>query len=826
MANKSVAELLLDIFGGNPYHARAKERHGDISYQPIEVPLSEENLEAHLKGEITLGSYQLMQGANVVKWFGWDVDSIDTKAARQIAEKIVKRISHIPHVVEFSGRKGYHILVFLEEPIQANEAKQISEYVRDLEGFKSIGETHVECFPKQDRLSRDRPKGNLLKIPLGEHPKTHEKSKFIDIYNGWENGTPLSPEEVLLYRAKLKDVRSILKAGPNPHNQLVELISNHWTDGSRHDLSLFLCGFLANEGWSKEQTSELIEDVCKRVGDVEVTNRLQTVATTYERFKEGKTIRGRQGLADFLPASAMQQLTEYTSEIRNPDSVLQIDEFRYAKGKPKIESVRLASSTIWSIMNDNGCRLFQTDNGKAYWYDANDHSVTEEGTEDWDALLNKMFGLNPFDNFSRLVFKETRLRIVREAPFVPIHNKTYWSADTNQLFVSLGGPEVYVISGKDKIETAYNGQCGHMFITNPGGNYVVPDFETDQQDAWDNLINDLSFTKSMDAPATPDEQKELLKAWLLSYFFQELMPTKPILSLIGSPGSGKTTAIRRVLRILEDPKADVLGIPTDKQDAFRSSIEKHRLLVIDNLEKSGAWWMVDMLNKLATGNHIEIRTLYKTNETHTIVPKCFVALTAVNIPFSDETLFSRLLVLELEKLVEPLPEHLLQRQIAEHGAAIWADLMRKLGMVVEVLAEGKMVKAPTQSRLVDFNVFCEKIKDCGVVNGEHLSQGLLALVDSQMKQLKESSQAVLLLSEWIELRPDEAAQWRSFVQLYEILQNMAHARRRNFQWKSAQALYRHFSTLEDRLKKEYQAEFKVEENGSKSIQVRFNTVMT
>ena len=100
------------------------------------------------------------------------------------------------------------------------------------------------------------------------------------------------------------------------------------------------------------------------------------------------------------------------------------------------------------------------------------------------------------------------------------------------------------------------------------------------------------------------------------------------------------------------------------------------------------------------------------------------------------------------------------------------------------------------------------------------------MVDSQMKQLKESSQAVLLLSEWIALRPDEAAQWRSFVQLYEILQNMAHARRRNFQWKSAQALYRHFSTLETRLTQEFQAEFKAEENGSKSVQVRFKTVMT
>ncbi|MHC4316719.1 MAG: hypothetical protein ACYSW3_30120, partial [Planctomycetota bacterium] len=140
-------------------------------------------------------------------------------------------------------------------------------------------------------------------------------------------------------------------------------------------------------------------------------------------------------------------------------------------------------------------------------------------------------------------------------------------------------------------------------------------------------------------------------------------------------------------------------MPTDKQDAFRTSIESHRLLVLDNLEKSGAWWMVDMLNKLATGSHIEVRKLYKTNEKHIIIPQCFVACTAVNVPFSDETLFSRLLVLEMEKLYTPLPEHILQKRIAQYGPSIWGDLLQKLGEVVEVLRADAQIKAPSSSRL-------------------------------------------------------------------------------------------------------------------------------
>jgi hypothetical protein len=238
--------------------------------------------------------------------------------------------------------------------------------------------------------------------------------------------------------------------------------------------------------------------------------------------------------------------------------------------------------------------------------------------------------------------------------------------------------------------------------------------------------------------------------------------------------------------------------------------------------------MVDMLNKLATGSHIEIRQLYKTNEKHVIIPECFVACTAVNVPFSDETLFSRLLVLEMEKLFTPLPEHMLQRRIAEYGPAIWGDLLHKLGEVVEALKDDTPVRTPSNSRLADFTMFCEKIKGSNVVNGTQLSSGLLSMVDSQLKQLKESSPAIQLLEDWISLRPDEAKQWRSIGQLYEILHEMAQARKVNFRWRSSHALWRHLGTLEPRLKKDFQAELRRDVNSSshkEEIMIRFDPEM-
>lgn len=806
-SDQTIAEKLIEIFGDNPYHARASVAgNGDIFYAPVEGQVSLEDMESHLDGRLCLGAYQLIHGADTVKFLGWDVDSKDINVARNLVKEIVKHLNSVPYAVEFSGGKGYHVLIFLKTPMPAIRAKKVVDFIREKEGFAMTGESHVECFPKQERLLKSRPKGNLLKIPLGEHPRSHNRSVFVDPLNGYESGPSLDPCTVLSYKADPDDVMALIDEAPEATTQLVQLLSPFWDDGKRHDLSLYLSGFLAHEQWGIDQSKDLVTKICQNVGDVEVYNRLQTVESTFEKQKEGKSIRGRQGLGEYLPASVMQKLTELVSLMKAPDTVAQIDEIRYSKGRPNLENARLASNTIWSILNDNGSKVFQTTSSIAYWYHVEDHTVIEEGTEMWRSILNKQFGMNPQDGFSKLVYNEIRLRIVREAPFVPIQNRTFWNENTSKLFINLGGPEVYIVDGKS-IEKQWNGECGQMFITNENGIYVVPDFEAEPINCWDYLVNDLSFTTSQEAPSKPEEQRELFKAWLFAFFFQELMPTKPILSMLGVPGSGKTTAIRRVLRILENPDSDVLGVPTDKQDAFRASIASHRLLVLDNLEKSGAFWMVDILNKLATGSNIELRELYKTNAKHTIIPKCFVACTAVNMPFSDETLFSRLLVLEMQKLSDPIAEHIMQRKIQEHGAAIWADLILKLNEVVLNIVKNKTVKAPTKSRLVDFTVFCERIKNCSSIDSSKLTLGLLSMVDAQLRQLKESSQAVTLIEEWISARAQEAAEWHTYQEIYVFLQGMAQARHIDFKWKNPVGLGRHLATLQDRLVQDFGAEF-------------------
>ena len=83
------------------------------------------------------------------------------------------------------------------------------------------------------------------------------------------------------------------------------------------------------------------------------------------------------------------------------------------------------------------------------------------------------------------------------------------------------------------------------------------------------------------------EQEWLFESWLYAMFFPELFPTRPILAMIGEKGSGKTSVLRRIGRLLFGPKFQVMGMSHEPRD-FDAAVTGDAFVGIDNADAERA----------------------------------------------------------------------------------------------------------------------------------------------------------------------------------------------------------------------------------------------
>lgn len=210
------------------------------AYTRSRFPLTDKDLQAHISGEKTIGTYQLNK-EHQVSWIAFDVDSHAPKVKdpltgkrvpkaetpeeidkrNRIAEENKERLSNalnslnIPFTLEASGSPfSFHFLIFLSKPIPASLAVFAGEEIKKIAGI--VGD--IELFPKQTKLTQ-KEFGNLLKMPFATHRRTGLKSKifingeFQENFEGLEIKTiDFSPLSELEQEQKEKIKEKVKKA--------------------------------------------------------------------------------------------------------------------------------------------------------------------------------------------------------------------------------------------------------------------------------------------------------------------------------------------------------------------------------------------------------------------------------------------------------------------------------------------------------------------------------------------------------------------------------------------------------------------------------------
>ncbi len=131
----------------------------------MKKPLSVSDLIAHLKGDITVGLPSAWNGR--AKFLTIDVDTVEGDNLGRLAACL--RELGVPHLLTFSGSKGYHADVFVNE----SAASEVAKVGGLLETFLlKQGVDFDDVFPRGSGLSGKTLGGTNVKLPLGQHRKT------------------------------------------------------------------------------------------------------------------------------------------------------------------------------------------------------------------------------------------------------------------------------------------------------------------------------------------------------------------------------------------------------------------------------------------------------------------------------------------------------------------------------------------------------------------------------------------------------------------------------------------------------------------------------
>lgn len=797
----SLSKTIYEVFFENSvaYAEGYLNQDNKVAYTTIDGLPDLQKIEDHFNGLVTLGAYTVNKGSNTVCWAAFDIDSKagGLEAAREIAKKISEylRSRGIPHAIEFSGSKGYHILIFFKQKEPADRVKACLEQIRDQLALPKNGDPHVEVYPKQDSLS-DKPSayGNLLRVPLGKHPKTDKITFFVDTEK-WEEGDPLDPDEIFSQKIDLVELENVIKENDD-FEKTVTILSQYWASGQRHNISLYLSGYLASLGWTEDEVIELLEAIYAVVPEGDIVDQTKTTTSTFKKFYAGESIAGMSGLSTILPAATLNELHNLVTKKNSSSAMLTVDRIRLGKGATFLK-IRSAAMAILSSLAEEG-RLVR-DTSDTYWLNNQNYRLTAYDSLEWERYLHNFYGINMGEAFGRQTVLALKHLSYDRAKEVIVKKRAYW--DREYGYINLGGPEIYLLSGdKSKREVIYNGEIDILF-KNSQDSFRVPNLLTmgiDPLNPWTYLTDDVNFADGDDG-MTGVQQCQLVRAYFLSTFFAEVMPTKPILTFLGVSGNGKTTAARRLLRVLEGPSAEVLTVNSDKEDSFRASVVAHRYIVIDNLEKSFARWLPDSLNRLSTGAKIELRELHTTNRVREYEVNCFATVTATNMPFSDETVYTRMLPILLGKVRGRKNEDAVQSDLINNFNGIWLGLFDVLDEVIYELKTVKTVVAPNEVRLADFSVFCSRIKGASSLDGDELMKAVGNLTNRQKQTLQHNTPFIDILNSYMMTVPSGDTGFMSAADIFARFQKTAKLIGAKWLWANSSALSKHILMLEDPL---------------------------
>ena len=379
-------------------------------------------------------------------------------------------------------------------------------------------------------------------------------------------------------------------------------------------------------------------------------------------------------------------------------------------GKLKaFEIERLASEALIDDMSVRG--IFYRDGDLCFYLNrqTKELSALEQDGLGISLFLSR-YGLNSTEKLFKYVVEALTMHCLQNGPKVSIRHHSYCRIDNKafKLYIAINGNSILRIAS-DAVELVDNGTDGIIFLS--GESDVPSDIFHHNSPDGTSLLDELILERTPFLPGklTRFESQFLLKCWIMAFLFRSILPSKPLLALIGPKGSGKTTALRLIGKLLCGGSWDVIPIGDDEGN-FDTLITSKPLVGLDNVDAYKKW-LNDKLAVVATGGTIQKRELYTTNRSREFPIISALAMTSRTPNFRRDDVAERLLILETARIDESNQDGFqcdfdILNEVIPRRSEIWAELIQNCQAVLGVMRETDIMQTKVPgARMQDFARF-------------------------------------------------------------------------------------------------------------------------
>ena len=378
-----------------------------------------------------------------------------------------------------------------------------------------------------------------------------------------------------------------------------------------------------------------------------------------------------------------------------------------------------------------------------------------------DSLLDLSFGINATEPIASYITSS----LLAQGLAGPVNSKvamlSYYDKDSNTILLHTGKKDILAITA-NAITTIINGGYGVIFPWNNSNESFHVDF-TELPEPWHEILFGMSLNNLVDLDK--NLAMTLLRVWTIFVLMRNASVSRPILSLFGSPGSGKSTLFRRIYILLYGKNRSVSSITSS--EAYDHSVSINPLVVLDNVD---TWekWLPDRLALSASTSDIEKRKLWTDVDNVTMRRQAMIGITAHNPKFGREDVADRMIILTFERLQHFIPEGELIEKIVSLRNRIWGGIVKDLQKVLAI-PQGYEENAP-QFRIEDFAKIGYRIAKGLGIQDDFTSA--IKIISKKQKDfsLDEESMLVDVLQTVVQNQNDV---WRSSGQLWSVLVSSA-----------------------------------------------------